>query len=190
MACVEEILESDIPEGVVFPDRIPEPGILIDKSSDAETRAAGELAIFAVGWVLLHEVRHLQHQQDGTSAAADAKSEDQHLEELSCDAFATSFLLDTVDTYAKEHNNPPDLVRRKRQLGIYFALFAMTLMSKDKWEKSKSHPSLQERIDAVVQACHGDGSDVAKVIALLAFLSLRQLWPNAPGPFSVGHPDS
>ena len=188
--CVEEILESDIPESVIFPEGIPEPGTLVDASSETETRAAGELAILAVGWALLHEVKHIQHQQDGSSAPLDAKPEDCHSEEHSCDSFATSFLLDTVDIYAEEHNVRPALVRQKRQSGIYFALFAMTLMSRNKWEQSDSHPALQERIDRVAKACRGEGSDVAAAIAHLAFLSLRQLWPNVPGLFAIGHPDS
>lgn len=184
--CVEEILESDIPESVTFPEGIPEPGTLVDASLEAETRAAGELAILAAGWALLHEVKHIQHQQDGSSAPFDAKPEDCHREEHSCDEFATLFLLDTVDTYAKEHSVRPSLVRQKRQAGIYFALFAMALMSRDKWGQSDSHPALQERIDRVARDCHGDGSDVAAAIAHLAFLSLRQLWPNVPGLFAIG----
>jgi hypothetical protein len=34
-----------------------------------------------------------------------------------------------------------DLVRQKREIGIYFALFAMTLVSRDKWGQSASHPA-------------------------------------------------
>ncbi|MDP1766076.1 MAG: phage exclusion protein Lit family protein [Methylotenera sp.] len=185
--CVGEILESDIPESVIFPEGIPEPGTLVDASLETEARAAGELAILAVGWALLHEVKHIQHQQDGSSATPDAKPEDCHREEISCDEFATSFLLDTVDAYAEEHNEPPALVRQKRQTGIYFALFSMTLMSRDKWGQTKSHPALQERIDLVARSCRGDGSDVAAVIAHLSFLSLKQIWPNVPGLFVIGH---
>jgi len=62
------MLEADDPTAVPMPAGLPEPGIYPDGALDREVRAAAELATFATGWALLHELRHIQHQQEGTGA--------------------------------------------------------------------------------------------------------------------------
>lgn len=175
----DRVLGSDQPEFESLPDGIPEPGHYHDSPA---LRAPGELATLAVGWALLHEVRHLQHQQDGD--AADPDEEDptrRHEEELSCDAFATRFLLDRVDDYARNMSVAPGAVRRKRQLGIYFGLFAMTLTARNSWGASRSHPAVQTRIDAVRTVMGSKRDEVAEAIATMAFAALHSLMPGAPG---------
>lgn len=179
----ERVLESDSPELEALPKDIPEPGQYVDYP---QLRAPGELATLSVGWALLHEVRHLKHQQDGD--AADPYEEDptqRRNEELSCDAFATKFLLDQIDVYAQQENVNRNVVRRKRELGIYFALFAMTLMTRDKWGASKTHPSIQTRIDGVRALMGSQRDDVAEAIASVAFATLHQLMPDSPGIVST-----
>jgi hypothetical protein len=74
---------------------------------------AEELATIAAGWALLHEVRHLQ-QQEGTSADPfKADPTRRRAEELSCDDFATRFLLMDVESYARREGVEADLVRHK-----------------------------------------------------------------------------
>jgi hypothetical protein len=38
-------------------------------------------------------------------------------------------------------------VHQKRQIGVYFALFAMALICAGRWAESETHPALQTRID-------------------------------------------
>ncbi|MFT3815701.1 MAG: phage exclusion protein Lit family protein [Acidovorax sp.] len=66
---------------------LPEPGHLPSPDSEPEARAAAELAMFAAGWAILHEVRYLRHQQEGAACAQDAAPQDAWKEELSCDQF-------------------------------------------------------------------------------------------------------
>ena len=179
----ERVLERDTPELEALPKDVPEPGFYDD---NPQLRTPGELATLGVSWALLHEVRHLKHQQDGD--AADPYEEDptqRRNEELSCDAFATKFLLDQLDTYAQEENVSSNLVRRKRELGIYFALFAMTLMARDKWGASQTHPSIQARIDAVRALMGSQRDEVAEAIATVAFAMLHELMPGSPGIVST-----
>jgi len=146
----------------VLPIGVAEPGQYPDANTDPQGRAASELATIAVAWALLHELRHIRHQQDGTGA--DPYSDDKaakHAEEMSCDAFATTFLLEQIDLYAQSTNQSADLIRRKRQLGIYFGLFAVTMLAKDKCGESKSHPAVQARIDAVRKLMADQKSDIA-----------------------------
>jgi hypothetical protein len=78
---------------------------------------------------------------EGTGAERDAPAIEHHAEEFSCDDYATEFILDGIDSYAAMEKVSADLVRQKREIGIYFALFAMTLVSRDKWGQSASHPA-------------------------------------------------
>lgn len=177
----ERVLESDVPELEALPKDVPEPG---HYDEIPQLRAPGELATLAVSWALLHEVRHLKHQQDGDAADPyEADPTKRRNEELSCDAFATQFLLDQFDAYAQREKVSPNLVRRKRELGIYFALFAMTLMARDKWSASPTHPSIQTRINAVRALMGSQHDEVAEAIASLAFATLHALMPGSPGIF-------
>lgn len=138
-----------------------------------------------MGWALLHEIRHLQHQQEGTGTVLGAPTADRHVEELSCDEFATAFILQGVDEYARTQAVSADIVRQKRQLGIYFAMFAMTLIGVGHWEPSDSHPAMQARIDAVIRQMGNTGTAVPDAVAHAAFASLWTRWPDAPGPFKL-----
>jgi len=72
----------------------------------------------------------------------------------------------------------PVAVRRKRQLGIYFALFAMTLTARDRWEASRSHPAVQTRIDAARALMGHRRDEVAEAVATVAFATLHVLMPG------------
>lgn len=179
----EHVLESEAPELEALPKDVPEPG---HYDGNPQLRAPGELATLGVSWALLHEIRHLKHQQDGDSADPyEADPTQRRSEELSCDSFATKFLLDQLDAYAQRENVSPNLVRRKRELGIYFALFAMTLMARGNWGASQSHPSIQTRIDAVRALMGSQRDEVAEAIASVAFATLHEVMPGSPGIVSI-----
>lgn len=177
----EQVIESDDPTIPPLPPGVAEPGEYPDAGSDPEGRAAAELATVAVAWALLHELRHIRHQRRGVSADPFAGDmETNHKEEFSCDEFATTFLLERADEYAAIEQIDVERVRRKRQLGIYFGLFAVTLLAKDKWQASDSHPSVQARILAIRGLMEATKSDLAARIAHAAFAVLGQVWPGAP----------
>ena len=126
----------------------------------------------------------IQCQREGTGA--DPRGEDtaaKHQEELSCDEFATTFLLEHVDAYAQRAAEPAALVRQKRQLGIYFGLFALTMLAKDNWGASESHPSVQTRINAVRELIAPQKSELAAGIAHVAFAVLGSVWRGTPNPY-------
>ncbi|MGQ1800257.1 phage exclusion protein Lit family protein [Serratia marcescens] len=128
----------------------------------------------------MHEIRHIRHQREETSAGAFGTPECKRNEELSCDEFATKFVLEKMQDYSAGSGDDFSLVRRKRELGVYLALFSLTLLSKDKWEESDSHPSVQERINSVCEIMGHDRDETASVIAHAAFATLRVIWPSAP----------
>lgn len=184
VSAFEAVISRDRPELERLPEGVAEPGKYADRDFDVEGRVAGELATFAVAWTLLHEIHHIQRQQEGTSADPyEADPTRRRAEELSCDRFAAQFLLDRVDAYAAAAGVLADMVRLKRQLGIYFALFGLTLLAKDNWGDTSTHPAVQKRIDAVRQEMEPFRSDLANAMAHMSFASLRTMWPAVPGPF-------
>ena len=172
------MLEADDPIAVPMPAGLPEPGIYPDGTLDREVRAAAELATLATGWALLHELRHIQHQQEGTGAPQVASRETIHNEELSCDAFATTL-------YAEAESVEAHQVHQKRQIGVYFALFAMALICAGRWAETETHPALQTRIDRVVDQMSPWCTEIANAIACAAFEALRLRWPSAPWPLKA-----
>lgn len=167
---------------VPWPAGVPEVGDLVDHRSGDPGRVAGELAIFSVAWAILHEVRHLIHQQEGTGAGPE-DGEARRAEELSCDQYATEFLLANIADYAGATGQDVDTLNMKRQTGIYVALFAMALISEGSWAESDTHPALQQRLERVVERIGAFGFHlVAGAIATSAFESLRLRFPDAPDP--------
>jgi len=178
----ESVLTSDQPDIESLPEGIPEPGIYPDKAVAPEARAAAELATIATGWALLHEVRHIQHQQHGTGADPHGDNQAEfHKEEMSCDSFATAFLLDKIQNYSENTSSDVKAVRRKRELGIYFAMFTLVLLARPNWTSTQTHPSVQDRLDAVMAQLGHEHDEIAEAIAHTAFAALRSLYPDAPG---------
>ncbi|MDB5411529.1 MAG: hypothetical protein JWL84_6441 [Rhodospirillales bacterium] len=77
---------------------------------------------------------------------------------------------------------------RKRELGIYFALFAMTLTARGRWGASRSHPAVQTRIDAVRALMGRRRDEVAEAIATVAFATLPALMPGVPSVVPASAP--
>ena len=177
------ILAEEDPSSVPLPRGVSEPGHYPDAKQCPQGRMAAELATFATGWAFLHEIRHIIHQQDGTGAASGDPVKKFHEEEFSCDEYATNFILDGVDQYAETENVDSEKVRQKRELGIYFSQFAMTLIGPGYWGASDTHPSMQNRIDATIKLMGGSGTRMSDAVAHAAFAALWRKCPDAPGPF-------
>lgn len=173
------IYDADDPESIALPEGVPQPGVYIDAAVDNQARAAAELATIATGWALLHEFRHIQHQQGGTSAPPN--DEDAvRAEEASCDAFSTTFLTEKIGHYAAATQDPIDKVQQKRQLGIYLAIFNIALLTKDHWGETNTHPALRDRIEAAKVIFGADRHAGADHVAEVVFAALGHTWPGAP----------
>jgi hypothetical protein len=184
IAAFEETLSSGDPTDPRLPPGVAEPGHYPEGNADPQGRAPAELATIAVAWALLHELQHIRHQRDGTGADPFSVDKDaKHREELSCDEFAARFLLDQADAFALDAGVEAEQIRRKRQVGIYFGLFAVTLLAKNNWDASASHPSVQRRLDSVRALMEPTKSELAAGIAHTAFAVLGQIWPGTPNPF-------
>lgn len=67
-------------------------------------------------------------------------------------------------------------------MGIVAALFAMTLLDKERWKGSREHPSTQIRIDATLRQMCGAKPCSAAAMACFSLGTLRRKWPDAPIP--------
>lgn len=174
--CFDQVMTATDVERVPWPDDIPPPGTLVDHVEGSAGRVAGELAIFSTAFAVLHELRHLMHQNEGTSAAFDDFPRSRE-EEHSCDEFAAAYLFERIDDYASQSGEDANRVRAKRQAGIYAALFALSLLSKRNSGQSDHHPAVQERLNRVIARMSDlDGLDPkAWAGAAAAFCSLQFL---------------
>jgi hypothetical protein len=179
ISAFRRMMASSEPDKEALPAGVPEPGIYLQGGGNQQARAAGELATIALGWAVLHELRHIQHEQDGTGSPVFFGPE-AHAEEMSCDRFATEFLLDRVSDHAAAESVAVRCVRQKREIGIGFALFTMVLLTEGHWEESDSHPPLQDRLDRVVASLERPLSDEFCAVVLGAFAVLKCAWPNSP----------
>lgn len=168
----------------VFPDFIPNPEIYFKNIAKGIRTMPGELASFGIAWVLLHEMKHLIHIKEGTSSIGDVTSD--HEEEYSCDRYATEYLLEGIEKYCNMSNENSLKVRAKREMGIFVSLFSMTLLSEDAWSETSTHPSLQNRIDAVIciqNELSENRLPCADIFAFEAFSFLSSDFPKMPIPF-------
>ena len=183
--CHQKTLNAKDMDAVPWPNGIPAPGELVDHTEDDSGRAAGELAVFSVAWAFLHEVRHLMHQQDGTSAAPEDPQAVRN-EELSCDRFATEFLLADLEAYSEQSGYKLESLQMKRQTAVFGALFAMALFGEGVWNESNTHPALQTRIEEAVAIMDGHGLSIcAAAIGVSAFSTFNLMFPEAPNPLKI-----
>lgn len=181
----KKIMDTDDLDAVPWPDCVPEPGTFPDAINDTQMRAAAELAIFASGWALLHELQHIMHQQDGTSSGAYANKDELHDEEFSCDAYAAKFILEQVEQYAASENVDAAKVSQKREMGLLHAMFALAMLSIERWGDSESHPNTLSRILKVLEIIGTAGEKQSLKISCMSFIALAECYSNAPQPFQV-----
>lgn len=177
----ENTAKDEVPDEKPLPKGIPAPGVMPDSEIEPVKRATAEIAIIAAAWAFLHEVRHIIHQQQGTSYDMNEFTQEQaHNEEFSCDEFATKFILDNIDNYCEESRYDRVLVSRKRRLSIYCALFSVTMLGKNNWGPSNSHPALQDRINKVKMLMKEPDDEIIEYIVEAMFKSLVKIWPTVP----------
>ena len=122
IACVRNRKYETWPSWAPKPTRSPE--------SDA-LRVGTEIFLATVGWMLLHELGHIAHQ-DPVLVTASAKAE-----EHEADRFATSHVLDGVSDAA---------ILLKRSIGIAVANVVLILIDFIASSAVDSHPDPEERL--------------------------------------------
>jgi len=117
-----------------WPRDIPTPDQLLDSATDEVTR---DITCLALAFVFLHELHHVMLAQKNLLA---------HEEEAACDEFASRFLLDRADEYARTNGKAVEKVRVLRAMGICLGLFVVTeVTARNARSGSQSHPDVADR---------------------------------------------
>ena len=104
---------------ISWPPDVPHP--TADRSSldGCQEKAAFDLTCFAVSFAMLHEIHHVVLDSEKK------RPEERREEEMACDEWARSFMLEELKHYAEKHGKEYQDVLRIRSMGL--ALAALTL---------------------------------------------------------------
>lgn len=153
-AVIEAALELLMREGFdwfTWPENIPtrEEMYLNNGKNDVD-RAGRDLILFAIAFILLHELRHAIFFNENN------KPKDPLEEERQCDLYAINTILGNIDIYLEKHKrsekDTKESVSYKRSLGIFMAeCFMITthlfpVPSKILYSDGEKHPSDKERM--------------------------------------------
>lgn len=156
---------------------VPEPGCF---PTDVERGGPAQIAGFAAGWAMLHEMKHVMIQQDGESSPDPSDREARRAEEFICDAFAATFIVEKAGEYVAETGDCYSSVRKKREAGVYFGLIAILILSYPSWGETDNHPEQLARIDAVRKIFSPNDTNDALLMCATALKGIQQIWPDAP----------
>jgi hypothetical protein len=129
-----------------WPDGIPEPQADKSKISDVEDQAAFDLYAIAMAYVFLHELRHVWNYRQPT------RPSDWTAEEIDCDVFARSFIIEKASVYAQQSKYPYAQIVNKRAMGIALgAWIVYEITPEDGRSGTSTHPPIVDRLEALIE---------------------------------------
>ena len=155
---------------VPWPETLPQPRPENLPFRDVQQQAVYEIALFALAYIVLHEIRHAMFVHDSNSP-------DKVSEERECDQFALQFLLDGVEACARTHRYEPARVLSKRAMGVFLAQVVIAEVTPfHLWGDETDHPKVIERFRAAIARVNLPVQDAAWMYACCFLLvKLRQL---------------
>lgn len=105
--------------------------------------AMHDLHYLSLAFVLLHEVKHIIFKIQGENFKNPKE------EEIECDKFAYTFLLDQIDAYCSISKEPYNSIIKKRSIAValaYYYFFVTSFINHDIVNTFASHPTFSERI--------------------------------------------
>jgi hypothetical protein len=171
---VYELANMSDPTTFSWPNTVPNPKDR--RPTDIEGGAVFDLICMAGAYVFLHEIRHIMFCEDKNAP------DDPRKEELECDLFARSMMLDKLDIYSKQSGCDSTILKSKRAMGISLALFFMLVVTPPEyWSGTESHPSIAIRIESMIGDLQIPDNDIFWQYAVPLFLShLKYLNKNTP----------
>ena len=146
-----EMLRGAFADASNWPSEVPTPAAILEAQdlNDGTLPLAHwfvkDLALFALAYVFLHELRHIAFNSEGREKISNSE------EELACDEFAVDQILGNVA--ASLAAGSPDLEKLifRRSMGLmvgFFALHAFT--AEGQRGETRNYPSLVRRLDAII----------------------------------------
>lgn len=148
-----------------WPAEVPRLGAGPPSFADDVDRMAYEMALLALGYVLLHETRHAMFAVDGDAPGGLA-------EEIACDAYATDFLTRGIGEYAEMSGLPAHRAATKRAIGLLVGQAIIVESTPEhRWRAAGDHPPVGERLQTALEALKLPDQDDAWVFASCMLLA-------------------
>jgi len=115
-----------------WPQNVPTPS---SDPQDINIKAANELFLMAIGWMILHEIAHIELNQKPPSCDNESIQQEQE-----ADNWASAWIMEKWEEF-----NPSERVFIKRTLGITFAISIASAFELHTERTSKTHPNIIDR---------------------------------------------
>jgi hypothetical protein len=127
-----------------WPEGIPEPQKDKCNIPDKQHQATFDLVSIATAYAFLHELRHIWNLRQPSRPANRAE------EEIDCDVFARSFLMDKVGAHAQRSGDAYEKLVNKRAMGIALGIWIVYEITPEYGRAgSRTHPAMSARIEAL-----------------------------------------
>jgi hypothetical protein len=178
------IREAKQLEDVEWPAEIPQPGTNPDPTADPAGKAAFDLACLGAAATLFHELRHVELFNEGSAPETSIE------EERACDEHARSMLLDRVEHYCAQAEEPIAQVLDKRLMGLATMALCVALQELVGMEAAvaDSHPQVSERFRLLVLEARADEGARAWLFTACILIYLLRSRNRFPESISFGSP--
>lgn len=150
---VKYLREVENLEDFQWPSSVPLPETF--EPQGTEDSAIFDLVCMSTAYIFLHEVQHIKFIKHANPP------QDPLEEELECDRFGRSMLLDNIVEYCQNSGYPLQKVQSKRAMAIALASFLiLELTPKKLWGGSRSHPPISLRIKQLIESISLPAEDV------------------------------
>ncbi|MBS0546102.1 MAG: peptidase U49, Lit peptidase [Proteobacteria bacterium] len=146
LQAAQTLINTDTLDGVEWPPDLPHPTANREDMTNDQDRAAYDIVQVATGFILLHEFKHVMLDRDGE------RPKDRREEELACDVWARSFVMEKIGEYVASSGQPYEKVLRLRSMGLAVAALILYEITPS-WDHggNKDYFSLATRLRAILQ---------------------------------------
>lgn len=163
-------LVSDL-KALDWPPEVPLPGTSREALAKVEDQACYDIACLAAAATFLHEFRHVQFTAEGNAPTVPAD------EEIACDDFSRTMLLEKVEAYSSSAGQVTEKVASKRVIGLASAALAIAQAEPQGMASAvqDTHPPTRERfVHLVLKADVADSATCWSYTASLLIALLRR----------------
>ncbi len=161
---VIHLAESQSIDSYTWPESVPIPEDRRPK--DNEGALTFDLICMSGAYVFLHEMKHVAFSLDSNAPSSPQE------EEMQCDLFAKNMMLERLEEYSKTSGYPLNRLTTKRAMAIALAQFFMLVITPfESLGGTESHPSISERVIAMVSDIKVDEDDIFWLYVSSLFLA-------------------
>ena len=139
---IDELISLSSIEQFEWPNGVPEP---VGKPSDCDGSMVFDLLCMSAAYNFLHEFKHIMFNESGVSIS-------NHEEEMKCDEFARTFILEKIDEYSISSGYDLNNLKSKRAMSLAISSILLYFLTpRDNWSGTQSHPSIRSRVNGFIE---------------------------------------